>query len=84
MIKQWQVKHIELFDILNAAKIFHSDWEILIDSALKKIYPDCPDKVIYRAIENAVDKGYLEYGTSCRSSWLTDKGKKNLKELANE
>lgn len=32
-------------------------------------------KVCYRAMERACDRGYLEYGVSLRTAWLTDKGK---------
>lgn len=35
-------------------------------------------KVCYRACERADDRGYIEYGVSLRSGWLTDKGKELL------
>lgn len=38
-----------------------------------------PIKVCYRAIERAYDRGYIEYGVSLRSGWLTDKGKELLR-----
>lgn len=31
-------------------------------------------KVCYRAMERACDRGYIEYGVSLRTGWLTDKG----------
>ena len=34
-----------------------------------------PEKVCYRAMERADSRGYLEYGVSLRTAWLTDKGK---------
>jgi hypothetical protein len=34
-----------------------------------------PEKVCYRAMERASDRGYIEYGVSLRTGWLTDKGK---------
>lgn len=37
-------------------------------------------KVCYRAMERAHGRGYIEYGVSLRSGWLTDKGKQLLKE----
>lgn len=37
-------------------------------------FPQWPEKLIYRKMEKLVDKGYLEYGVSLRTSWLTDKG----------
>lgn len=34
-----------------------------------------PEKVCYRAMERADEHGYIEYGVSLRTGWLTDKGK---------
>lgn len=34
-----------------------------------------PEKVCYRAMERALRRGYLEYGVSLRTGWLTEKGK---------
>lgn len=39
-----------------------------------------PEKVCYRAMERACDNGYLDYGVSLRTSWLTEKGKQLLGE----
>jgi hypothetical protein len=33
-----------------------------------------PAKVVYRAMERAYSRGYIEYGVSLRSGWLTEKG----------
>ena len=33
------------------------------------------EKVCYRAMERAENRGLVEYGTSLRSGWLTEKGK---------
>lgn len=32
------------------------------------------EKVCYRAMERADDRGYLNYGVSLRTAWLTEKG----------
>ena len=32
------------------------------------------EKVCYRAMERAYERGLIEYGTSLRSGWVTDKG----------
>jgi hypothetical protein len=32
-------------------------------------------KVCYRAMERAHDRGYIEYGVSLRSGWLSETGK---------
>ena len=34
-----------------------------------------PEKVCYRAMERACDRGYIEYGVSLRTGWLTKEGK---------
>jgi len=34
-----------------------------------------PEKVCYRAMERAESRGYIEYGVSLRTGWLTEKGK---------
>ena len=39
-----------------------------------------PEKVVFRKMEKLVEQGYLEYGTSLRTAWLTDKGKKLIKK----
>lgn len=38
------------------------------------------EKVCYRAMERAAKHGLLEYGTSLRTAWLTDKGRQLLGE----
>jgi hypothetical protein len=39
-----------------------------------------PEKVVYRAMERAYNRGYIEYGVSMRSGWLTEKGKAFYKQ----
>lgn len=34
-----------------------------------------PEKVCSSAMKRAFDRGYIEYGVSLRSGWLTEKGK---------
>lgn len=41
---------------------------------------DLPFDVCWRAMERASDEGFIEYGVSLRTGWLTDKGKQLLKE----
>jgi len=38
-----------------------------------------PEKVCYRAMERASNRGYIEYGVSLRTGWLTDEGIRLLK-----
>ncbi len=39
------------------------------------------EKVCFKAMERAHDRGLIEYGCSLRSGWLTDKGKSHLRGL---
>ncbi len=34
----------------------------------------CPEKVAYAAMERAADRGFIEYGVSLRTGWITPKG----------
>lgn len=36
---------------------------------------NAPPKVVYRSMERVAAKGYVDYGVSLRTGWLTDKGK---------
>jgi len=38
------------------------------------------EEICYKAMEKAEKEGYLEYGTSLNSAWLTSKGKELIKE----
>lgn len=38
-----------------------------------------PEKVCYRTMERAFSRGYIEYGVSLRTGWLTEKGEELLK-----
>jgi Mn-dependent DtxR family transcriptional regulator len=40
-------------------------------------------KAVYYKLSDLADKGYIEYGTSVRSAWLTDKGKETLRNQVN-
>ena len=42
------------------------------------------EKVCYRAMERAHKRGLVEYGTSLRTGWLTEKGKELLKSAENQ
>lgn len=41
-----------------------------------------PPKVCYRAAERADKRGLIDYGTSLRTGWLTDKGNQLLHHVA--
>ena len=36
-------------------------------------------KVCYRAMERAANRGFIDYGMSLRTGWLTDKGKELIR-----
>ena len=37
-------------------------------------FKNMPEKVVYRKMEKLNAQGYLEYGVSLRTAWLTEKG----------
>ena len=41
-----------------------------------------PEKVCYKACERACNRGFIEYGVSLRSGWLTEKGQELIKIAA--
>jgi hypothetical protein len=45
---------------------------------LQEITEQC-EKVCYRAMERAYIRGYIDYGTSLRSGWVTEKGMELLR-----
>lgn len=72
------MKHISDVEVLRAYEI--ADWNsknrsIMWPEAILKERTGQPEKVCYRAMERACDRGLLDYGVSLRSGWLTDKGK---------
>lgn len=74
-MKKISMKDIPIKDILEYQKKW---WE-------NKDLPFCyealpyPPKVIYKKMEKLADEGYLDYGVSLRTAWLSDKGEKYLK-----
>lgn len=40
-----------------------------------------PEKVVYAKYDKMMRKGYLEYGVSLRTAWLSEKGEDRLAEL---
>jgi len=66
--------------VLEAADKAHTErrmmtWEYISEKT------GAPKKVIYAAMEREDDNGYLEWGVSLRTSWLTDEGEAKLREL---
>lgn len=70
-------KHISDKQVVEAVAIFNRDrgrwpYELLAEST-----GQC-EKVCFRAMERACDRGLLEYGVSLRTAWLTEDGRKLL------
>lgn len=42
-------------------------------------FPQWPEKLVFKKMERLADEGYLEYGVSLRTAWLSEKGKQFLK-----
>jgi hypothetical protein len=45
---------------------------------------EVPKKVAWRAVERAIDRGYLDYGTSINYPWIEEKAKFYLLRLGYE
>lgn len=43
-----------------------------------------PFKVCYRAMERAEERGFIEYGVSLRTGWLTESGLDLISQALNE
>ena len=41
------------------------------------------EKAVYTKLDELSRRGYIEYGTSITGTWLTEKGKKALREAVN-
>jgi hypothetical protein len=41
-----------------------------------------PEKVVWRAMERAYDRGYIDYGVSLKAGWVTDSGEALLASVA--
>ena len=46
---------------------------------LQEMTGEC-EKVCYRAMERAYDRGFIECGVSLRTGWITDEGHKELQK----
>lgn len=72
-------KHITDKQVLEAYVQYSKDnskwpYEILMERTGE------PEKVCFNAMLRAVKRGYIDYGVSVRSGWLTPKGIEYLKE----
>lgn len=73
-----QRKDISTLVVLAAYK---KRWENDIHEPVDEILMgslNAPEKVVYAAMERDSDNGYIEYGVSLRTGWLTEKGEQYL------
>lgn len=42
------------------------------------------EKAVIKKMEQLANKGYINYGITARTGWLTDKGREVLREVNNE
>ena len=43
-------------------------------------FPQWPEKLVFKKMEKLADLGYLDYGVSLRTAWLSEKGIKFLED----
>lgn len=82
---RWKRSDISDVDVCRATVQFqdreHGEC-VFIDAILAKNFPGCPENVIYSAMERAEGRRLIEYGTSLRTSWLTETGIALLQQWA--
>lgn len=77
--RKWRRSDITDLDVVRAThERIGSEF---ITEELALMFPGCPAKVLYAAMERAEKNGLLECGVSLRSGWLTEAGR-NLLEAA--
>ena len=76
-MKTCQCKHIPMTDVLLAYEEFPYK-SGAVDVLLAEKYPEAHPNVIWKKMEKAEEKGYVEYGFSLRYGWLTPKGEEYL------
>ena len=72
---------VSTFDVLHAC--FIRDMEVMPWQRIAAS-TGAPEKVVYAAMRREERRGYLEYGVSLRTAWLTDAGKGKLFDLLPE
>ncbi len=73
-------KHITDVQVCWAVQIAHAnEYRTLAAEVLEKSTGQCK-KVCYSAMERAVKRDLIEYGTSIRCPWLTEHGEQLLME----
>jgi hypothetical protein len=49
-----------------------------------KICAKCSEKAVLIKLEELINKGYMDCGTSARGAWLTEKGKEAFQAIKND
>lgn len=87
-IKHHQRRHVSDLQVCLAVRMYRVALDLREAGTSQPSYPytiiadqvGVPEKVAYRAMERAYANDLLEYGTSLRTAWLTDKGVLLLQE----
>lgn len=72
----WILKQYNLYNIRSkrgCLGIRFYDW-------LLNKEPNCPPMVMFRALERCIANGYMDYGISVATAFITDKGVDKLKD----
>ena len=69
--------------VLEAAELAHTEKVGMTWKYIQRKM-NAPEKVIYAAMEREDNRGFLEWGVSLRTAWLTKAGKAKLSELRKE
>ena len=70
--------------VLEACMGFHGSVDVVTaKSGFEVLCDDFPEKVVLSAMYRDERKGYIEYGTSVRTSWVTEKGFEYMSKTAN-
>lgn len=72
-MKRSDISDLTVIEAYDAAKILERP---VLDVLMS--LTGAPEKVCWRAMERAEERGYLDYGTSLNSAWVTDKGRELL------
>lgn len=77
-MKKWKMSDITDLMVVKAVAAWLADRDGPFPYEQLSAETGAPEKVCYRACERADGRGYLDYGVSLRTAWLTDKGKELL------
>lgn len=70
------MKRSDITDLMvcKAAAVYSEARDIRFITDILVMETGAPLKVVYAAVERTFGRGYLDYGVSLRTAWLTDKG----------